>query len=861
MNKNSIINCIFIIVLTIVAGVKSQLSEQESLKKLFTDLKLNNQYFNILNEINQGTFITNELIEYQNNSVVKLDLSDNNITGDRKYYGQLPKCLSELNKLEEFNISNNKFRGQLPKLNAKSLNKCNLNGNELCLFHQDTIPIACLNFESLKEQKKNIDFKTENMFYKKNNINLCKNIFVSRNNTDNADKTGKMFTINNKNTDKEIIIYSGIFPVVSLIITVGATIYGRIKSKFNRKDNITTFTASISHLPNNSGSNSNANNRHSLTTKFDSYIRPAPRPDNENSSIYNTDQKRISSNPSTSGANTSVSSITPQSPTILPNEIKYSNYRAIGSHYSLNPSQAIRFKNSLSMIQNNRNSITNGSDIDNAHVTTQSTNDILTSVSNQKENNNDMDNLAVSTPEVSKNNGSSTPSKALESLDMLLSSPQAMYYREKISPSIKPGMKSPKPMSPIQLPKMNPYSPSINLYSKGPLNKDKSPVLINNPSIGGYPVITSSPSMSVPKYISPYNKTSQNLGVPNPYLFKQNSPQSPNIKKPRVRRVVYSFIADLPDELQLTPGQEVIIHKVFDDGYAYGENASNGQLGVFPITSLHPDDQDITVEEMESSPSLNDIQFSQLSMNKSPNMMSPLINKPLSPSKFNNFKIQEKSPSLVINKNSQDILIDNLGKPINTNNLYPVNSNQNSNSQNSNSQNSNSQNSLTDEDDIDSLRRQSKIPYSAFMDQQKQKLIKKQAKQAKKNKMASLNNYYNNNEQEFYKEPPFSPTYLSQNMILNENINNRMFSSQQSQNSQLSNDVASSSASPYSPQYRNMTNILNSMKSESPSALEMQRMEDRRYKQIKLLNERLSKKDIGPEEKRYYLQLLQQLTN
>jgi len=41
----------------------------------------------------------------------------------------------------------------------------------------------------------------------------------------------------------------------------------------------------------------------------------------------------------------------------------------------------------------------------------------------------------------------------------------------------------------------------------------------------------------------------------------------------------------------------------------------------------------------------------------------------------------------------------------------------------------------------------------------------------------------------------------------------------------------------------------------------MQRMEDRRIRQIRLLNERLSKKDIGPEEKRYYLQLLKKSKN
>jgi len=550
----------------------------------------------------------------------------------------------------------------------------------------------------------------------------------------------------------------------------------------------------------------------------------------------------------------------------------------------MNNAQAIRFKNSLSMLQNNRNSLTTSIPDTNANMTSSinitnekavitNINTMSTPAISQNENQN-----TISSPTMSnidnKDKRNSTSSKAKESLDLLLSSPQAMYYQSnrKMSPSLsKQTMQSPlSPLSPTQSSKvyssMNGRS-SPNLYTKG-ININK-PQALKNPIGYSSTKISTSPTIPAQQYIPSQNGkmvSSSNLKMVSPM-----NNQSPNsIKRPRVRRVIYSFIADLPDELQLTPGEEVIIHKVFDDGYAYGENASNGQLGVFPITSLHPDDQDISPEEMESSPSLNDIQLSQLNNNKSPTLVSPS-----SPSKYNNVKVQDFAPKLMINKEniSNNMPTESYTRPMNMNNLYPLGMGQNNNSQNSNSQNSNSQNSLTDEDDIDSLRRQSKIGYSAYMDQQKQKLMKKQAKQqARKNKLNSINsindNSYYRNEQNSYKEPLSPTAYMSHNMILNENINNRMFGEPQALHyskpqfspHSVSDITSSSPTSQFSPKYKHMS-LLNGIKSESPSSLEMQRMEDRRYKQIRLLNERLSKEDIGPEEKRYYLQLLQQLTS
>jgi len=822
-----------------------------------------------------------------------LNISNNNLKGNNTVYGQLPGCLKELSNLKLIDISNNKFRGRIPFIGPQ-IKICEILNNNLCLFHEDKIPKICLDDPSTNELKLNeTEYRRgDNVYFR-----LCENIFVDK----NQNITSRIFN-NRKNTNitTRILIYSGIFPLCSLVITTAVTIYGRIKSKFNKKDpNITTFSASISRLPNNFGNISN-NNRHSLLTKSDLYNRPAPRPDNENSSLFN-DQKRISSNPSNSFANTSLSSNTPSSPVISPNEIKNSNYRVIGSHYSLtmNPNQAIRFKNTLSMIQNNRNYITtSGTDTNNTPTSTISTQHLLKdksgitnmnkkstpAVSQGESSNQDM-NKALSNVD-DKNNGNPTPSKAKENLDQLLSSPQAKYYqinknehkREMSSPLLNSGPNSPqRVMSPLKSQKT--YTPmqgmsSPNIYAKSPI-LSKSPVLMNkvNYSITKLPP---SPSMSIPQLMSSQH---QNLKISSPNINKIN-PQlgnrhSPNFtKKPRVRRVVYSFIADLPDEVPLIPGDEVIIHKVFDDGYAFGENISTGKFGVFPITSFHPDDQDISLEEMESSPSLNDIPFSQLSAGniKSPSMTSPIITKPNSPSKFNNINNQDMTPTLMINK--ENIPGNTSSEPylnsVNINNLYPINI-----SQNSNSQNSNSQNSFTDEDDIDSLRRQSKIGYSAYMDQQKQKLMKKQAKQqARKNRLNSPSeDSFNGNERESYNKP-LSPINISNNKLLNENVNKRIFeetqntqysSSQPSQFSQHSvNEIANSSFNSLSnsPLISNYKGILNKgINSESPSSIELQRMEDRRNKQIKLLNERLNKKDIGPEEKRYYLQLLQQLTN
>jgi hypothetical protein len=40
---------------------------------------------------------------------------------------------------------------------------------------------------------------------------------------------------------------------------------------------------------------------------------------------------------------------------------------------------------------------------------------------------------------------------------------------------------------------------------------------------------------------------------------------------------------ELDDEVELVPGDIMLVHKVFDDGWAAGENTKTGQIGIFPL--------------------------------------------------------------------------------------------------------------------------------------------------------------------------------------------------------------------------------------------------------------------------------------
>jgi len=483
--------------------------------------------------------------------------------------------------LTTLNISKNRFRGRLPNITS-TIQDCKIYGNEFCLFNDDEIPVKCLarknnnecitNSEncfltSLKDykeeynngtyypdEKKVVNDQIGQEFFRK-----CKNIFITKKQNqeikiflDYDIKNGKKINSEN-NTNIKIIIISSIFPLCSFIITFAITIYGRYKSKFNRRDNIARMSASISHLPNSLGNVSNIN-RHS-------YNRPAPRSDNDNS----MEQRRISTN-------TSASSGTPSSPIISTSEIKNSSYRVIGSHYSMNSSQGIRFKNNF---QDNKNDANSPLDYNNTSTSIASDQYIM---------NNDisLNNINTSSPisslpaALSPNDshirmlsptlksGGSTPSKAKESLDLLLSSPAAKYYQSnrneyKKEDDIFPSLleKSPKIMSPMQSPKYysseTPASTALpNVYAKSPIinaNKsplNQSPILMNNYSLAKKS--PSSPGISVPQYLpSPKISNITPIQKSSSPLIQQLSPNSS--KKHRVRRVVYSFIADLPDEL------------------------------------------------------------------------------------------------------------------------------------------------------------------------------------------------------------------------------------------------------------------------------------------------------------------------
>jgi len=891
-----------------------EIGQLQALRAIFGDLELKEDFQpNNNDEINQilnsdNIYESNSIVTIQDENIIGLnlgntlsggnidnkicdlnylevlDISNNNLSGDKNNYGQLPECINTLNSLRIFKINNNKFRGKMPNLNSTLLEECDIRKLNLCIFENDRIPKICLDQDY---GDNTINYKTFKGFFphqppeegesnKEVVLGLCTSTFVTEH-TKLVKETSNM--------DWKVIISSSIFPLSSLIITSVITLLGRMKSKFNKKQHniMATFTASIAHLPNNF---ENENNRQSLLvpSRYDPFKHPAPR--TENVTLDSSDERRISSD---QGNTSESSNNNPSNPVIS------SNYQTIGNNnnnnrYSLTSAQGVRFKNAFSSTQNKRFSLNSSPEKENIMipVTAQqlSINNALPVIhesesESESENENEIEsekkienvrdindkeketmkienelekgkekeiNIKDENKDVNENKyvnenknvnenvnknrnekinenlvrkssgrseggksaASSTTSKARESLNMLLNSPEAIYYRS-VSPTLsKQGMPTlskqgivldNKSTTPTVFP--NSYS-SMSPTNKDSIEKGKSPAGVNN--IG----------------------RSHSL---------QNKMQSPIIhyeKKPRVRRVVYSFIANLQDELSLTPGQEVVIHEVFDDGYAYGENISNGKLGVFPITSLHPSDQDLSPGELDS-PSINDVQISQLS---SPNMKSPLSNV-ISSSQFNNINIQDITPTITVNKNNRS---SDIVEKMNYHNIYST-YNQN-------------------ENNIDALRLQANSGYSAYINQlqQQQIMMKMQAEQAKRQEMMTNRNKYD--RREYYQEQPFSTTYMSNGMILNENNNNQMYQRnslqrpQKSQNQFAINDIGSSSSSTvcYPSRYGKMTNMANA---ENYTALEMQRMEEHRYKQIRLIYEKLNQKDLGPEERKHYLQYLQ----
>ncbi|KAF9931120.1 hypothetical protein FBU30_010740 [Linnemannia zychae] len=71
-------------------------------------------------------------------------------------------------------------------------------------------------------------------------------------------------------------------------------------------------------------------------------------------------------------------------------------------------------------------------------------------------------------------------------------------------------------------------------------------------------------------------------------------------------QALYPYQASMADEMDLTPGDIVNVHKVFDDGWAVGVNMNTSNEGAFPVVcvmfvdeaSLHDDFEDVNMHSM-----------------------------------------------------------------------------------------------------------------------------------------------------------------------------------------------------------------------------------------------------------------------
>ncbi|KAI8813549.1 hypothetical protein BJ742DRAFT_865593 [Cladochytrium replicatum] len=112
----------------------------------------------------------------------------------------------------------------------------------------------------------------------------------------------------------------------------------------------------------------------------------------------------------------------------------------------------------------------------------------------------------------------------------------------------------------------------------------------------------SNPSYAVPG-ASPYPGTGQtpydNVGEPYPpvpppkqmeqmYEQQNGPPEIPELDEldPELMIVVYPYEPAMPDELRLTPGEDIIVLKNFDDGWGLGALVSTRQQGAFPIVCV-----------------------------------------------------------------------------------------------------------------------------------------------------------------------------------------------------------------------------------------------------------------------------------
>lgn len=88
----------------------------------------------------------------------------------------------------------------------------------------------------------------------------------------------------------------------------------------------------------------------------------------------------------------------------------------------------------------------------------------------------------------------------------------------------------------------------------------------------------------------PYDYLNSPWVQPDPYSYDKRALKVGNAKMNESKRftVVHPYKPILADELELTPGEVVLLRVPYDDGYAFGEVESKSKMGVFPLACLLP---------------------------------------------------------------------------------------------------------------------------------------------------------------------------------------------------------------------------------------------------------------------------------
>ncbi|KAF9361406.1 hypothetical protein BGX26_003539 [Mortierella sp. AD094] len=110
--------------------------------------------------------------------------------------------------------------------------------------------------------------------------------------------------------------------------------------------------------------------------------------------------------------------------------------------------------------------------------------------------------------------------------------------------------------------------------------------------------------------LPPLSSSEMNLGVAAAATAAANNRISKGSTvaggKPSYCQALYPYQASMADELDLTPGDIVNVHRVFDDGWAVGMNMNTSNEGAFPVvcvmfvdeSSLEDDFEDVNMHSM-----------------------------------------------------------------------------------------------------------------------------------------------------------------------------------------------------------------------------------------------------------------------